>query len=133
MHTTNYVDTLITVAPDTKAHVAVSPPQGKGSVAERQFTLLSGHDYEMTSDDVIFTVFADRQDIAVDERDAARALFFAKGQPCLRTSPLAKSYGWGIHSDAQGCVALVGVGSERYQALLADAAVAKKAAMKSSR
>lgn len=133
MHTTNYRDTLITVAPDTKAAAAVVPPVGKGSVAERQFELLSGHDYELTSDDVIFTVFCERNQIAPPDRDAARMEFFAKGQPCLRTSPLAKTYGWGVHSDAQGRVALVGVESDHYQTLLADDTITKKPAMKSSR
>jgi hypothetical protein len=133
VYTTNYADTLITVTPGTKAVAAVAPPVGKGSVAERQFALLDGHDYELTSDDVIFTVFCDRKQIAPSDREAARAQFFSKGQPCLRTSPLAKTYGWGIHSDGQGRVALVPMKSARYQALLADDATTKLPAMKSSR
>lgn len=93
-HTTNYADTLITVAPDTRAVAGSPPPTGKGSVAERQFALLHGHDYELTSDDVLFTVSADRSGVPDDERHAAREAFFSTGQPCLRTSPLAKTYGW---------------------------------------
>ena len=133
MHTTNYVDTLITVALDTKAGAATSPPTGKGSVAELQFAMIHGHDYELTSDDVAFGVHADRKGIDADAREDARDQFFAKGQPCMRTSPLAKTYGWGIHSDAEGRVALVPMESNRYRTLIADDATVKRAAMKSSR
>lgn len=133
MHTTNYVDTLITVSPDTKAVAATSPPTGKASVAELQFAMMRGHDYELTSDDVIFGVFAQRTGIAAEDRQAARDQFFAKGRPCLRTSPLAKSYGWGIHADAECRVALVPLGSSRYDSLVNDDATVKRAAMKTSR
>ncbi len=131
VHTTNYIDTLITVAPGTRATEATSPPSGKGTVAERQFALLHGHDYELTSDDVIFTVHCDRQGVPPQARDAERERFFGKGQPCLRTSPLAKTYGWGIHSDARGRIALVAVGSPRYAELLADASTTIRPAMRS--
>lgn len=133
MHTTNYMNTLIAVAPDTKAVAATAPPTGKGSVAELQFAMMHGHDYELTSDDVLFGVFADRKGIDTQERKAARAEFFSKGQPCLRTSPLAKSYGWGIHSNAEGRVALVPMESSRYNDLMNDDATVKRAAMKTSR
>lgn len=132
-HTTNYADTLITVSPDTKATAAAAPPAGKGSIAERQYAMMYGHDYEWTSDDVIFAVHADRKGIAADEREAARAEFFSKGQPCLRTSPLAKGYGWGIHADADGRVALVAMESRRYATLIDDEATAKRPAMRNSR
>lgn len=133
MHTTNYVDTLITVAPDTKAVAAASPPTGKSSVAELQFAMIHGHDYELTSDDVVFGVHADRKGIDFDVREDAREEFFSKGQPCMRTSPLAKTYGWGIHSDSDGRLALVPMESSRYDDLLNDDATVKRAAMKSSR
>lgn len=121
------------MAPDTRATAATPPPAGKGTVAERQFALLADHDYEHTSDDVIFSVHADRAGIPAPERPAAREAFFSKGQPCLRTSPLPKTYGWGLHADADGRVAVVPMGSPRYHELLADAGTAKIAAMKSSR
>lgn len=133
MHTTNYTNTLITVSPDTKAVAAVVPPAGKGSIAEMQFALVHDHDYELTSDDAIFTVFADR--LGVDEADRARARdeFFSKGQACLRTSPLAKTYGWGIHADSAGRIALIPMGSSAYDALVNDEATTRRPAMKSSR
>jgi hypothetical protein len=75
--------------------------------------------YKHTSDDVIFTVWADRRDVPAADREAARAEFFSKGQACLRASDLGKRYGWGVHSDAEGRVALVGVGTPEYDAFAA--------------
>lgn len=43
----------------------------------------------------------------------------SKGQPCLRSSDLGKRYGWGVHSDGKGRVAIVGVDTLAY-ATLAD-------------
>src|SRR5699024_9044281 len=48
-----------------------------------------GHDYELTSNDVVFGVFVGREGVADQDRDAARREFFSRGRPCLRTSPLA--------------------------------------------
>ncbi len=50
--------------------------------------------------------------------------FFSKGQPCLRASDLGKKYGWGIHSDGEGRVALFAVGSPEYRQLEQGRAVA---------
>lgn len=102
MHTTGYTNTFIAVADDCpvdRAEVPVSKA-GEPSVAERQFTLLHDRPYALTSDDVLFTVHAERQGIPESERKAARAAFFSKGQPCMRASPLTKRYGFGVHSDA---------------------------------
>lgn len=135
MHTTNYINTLIEIAEDSTATVGIAPPVkgNKKTIANTQFDLLDEHPYEYTSDDVIFGVFAARNEIAAEEIAAERERFFAKGQPCLRTSPLAKSYGWGIHSDSEGKVALIAADSVEYQALVADQAVTKVKAMRSKR
>lgn len=67
------------------------------------------------------------------ELDAARSAFFAKGQPCLRSSPLAKAHGWGFHFDADGRVALVDMGTPRYDELAADDSLEQRRAMRRSR
>lgn len=95
--------------------------------------MLNGHDYELASDDVIFGVHATRSAVPAAEQPDARAAYFTQGRPCLHTSPLAKTYGWGIHSDTHGRVALVPIGSARYDELLADDAVTKVPAMRTSR
>ncbi|MEH6623172.1 DUF6157 family protein [Dietzia maris] len=133
MHTTHYTDTLILPAPDTRAVAATAPPSGKGSVAELQYERLSGEDYRWTSDYLIFDVYCQRKDIAEVDRAAERERFFSTGQPCLRTSPLAKTYGWALHFDSDGRIALLPMDSTRVAELEADPTVTVRAAMKSSR
>lgn len=133
MHTTDYADTLILPAPDTLARAAVAPPTGKGSIAELQYARLSDEDYTWTSDDLLFDVHCQRKGIALAGRAAERERFFATGQPCLRTSPLAKTYGWALHFDSNRRIALLPMGSDRVTELRADPAVTVRLAMKSSR
>lgn len=120
MHTTNYADTFIAVAPDSAAARGAVPRETDNpTIASRQYRMIAESPYRYTSDDVIFTVYADRSAIPARDRPAARKAFFAKGQACLRCSDLAKKYGWGIHSDAEGRVALIGVETEEYEAFVA--------------
>ena len=135
MHTTNYFDTFIAVAPDTAATAATEPPQRPTpSVAELTYRMIAEHPYGFTSDDVIFGVWADRRGIADVERESARAEFFAKGQPCLRSSDLGKRYGWGVHADAEGRVAVVPMDSDEYARLASgEGGVSVTRAMRSSR
>lgn len=133
-HSTNYFNTLIEVAEDTKATRGTIPPaKGKKTVAEMQYELLAANPYQYTSDDVLFRVFASRNEVAASEYEQARTQFFSKGQPCLRTSPLAKTYGFGIHSNSEGKIALYGMETESYKNLFADANTKKVKAMKASR
>lgn len=135
MHSTNYYNTLIEIAEDSSATAGQVPPMRgeKRSVANLQFEMLHDNPYRYTSDDVLFAVFADRKEIPADERAEARQAFFSKGQPCFRASPLTKSYGWGVHSDAEGKIAIYGVESEEYRRLVADEGVTTKKAMRSRR
>jgi hypothetical protein len=98
-----------------------------------QYELLAEHPYTLTSDDVLFSVFATRKEIAETDLEEERGLFFAKGQPCFRASPLTKRYGWGIHSNSEGKIALVGVGTEKYQRLVANTSITKIKGMRSRR
>jgi endonuclease YncB( thermonuclease family) len=116
MESVDYVDTFIAVAPDSRARRATPPTSrsGQATVAERTYRMIAAHPYRYTSGDVIFTVYADRHDIPEAERGPARRAFYAKGQPCLRSSDLGKRYGWGIHADDAGRVALVGIDTPEY-------------------
>ncbi|MGM1029558.1 MAG: DUF6157 family protein [Actinomycetota bacterium] len=132
--TTNYRSTFIAVAPDCPAAAAEVPPVGATpSVAALQYELLRDRPYELTSDEILFSVHAARVGIDDAERAAAWERFFAKDQACLRASPLSKRYGWGFHHDAEGRVALVGLGTPDYDALAARDDLSQKAAMRSSR
>jgi hypothetical protein len=136
MHTTNYQDTFIEIAEDSPTGAAEIPPLHESkppTVARLHFDLVAEAPYRHTSDDVIFTTHASRKGIPEEELAAAREQFFSKGQACLRASPLAKRYGWGIHHDAEGRVALVPAGSEEYERLAADPEVQHVKAMRSKR
>lgn len=126
-HTTNNHDTFTAVAPDCPVTTAEVPPErATPSVARIQYEMLAGHPYEHTSDDVVFASNGARRGI---DRDT----FFSKGQPCLRASPLVKRYGWGVHHDAEGRVALVPVESAEYEAFRNDESLQQAAGMRSSR
>jgi hypothetical protein len=134
MTTTNYFNTFIEVAEDCPVtHSEVPPVKNNKTVANLQFEMLHGHPYEHTSDDILFTVFAQRNQIPKENLAEERERFFAKGQPCFRASPLTKRYGWGMHSNDEGEIALFGLETEAYQDMIANNAIAKKKAMRSSR
>lgn len=134
VHSTNYFDTFIEVSDDTKTNCGIQPPiKERKTVAEMQYELISNNPYEFTSDDILFEVFAEKNDLTHAERIQAREQLFSKGQPCLRASPLTKTYGFGIHSNSEGKVALYGMETEKYQQFLADTKVKKVKAMKSSK
>ena len=67
------------------------------------------------------------------DKPAQREAFFAKSQACLRSSPLGRRYGWGIHHDAEARVALIAVESDRYKELADDASLTHVKAMRSRR
>ena len=115
MGSTNRTNTFITVAPDCRANHAEIPAKPE-SVAGLQYAMLHDQPYRLTSDDLLFAVHARRNGI-VDPAamTEAREAFFARSQACLRTSPLAKRYGWGMHYDADGRVAIYGVETRAYR------------------
>ena len=133
-HTTNYFDTFIEVAEDTKANCGTKPPtKDKKTLSEMQYELIAKNPYKFTSDDILFQVFADRNDLTKAEYKQNREKFFSKGQPCFRTSPLTKTYGFGIHNNCEGKIALFAMETNEYQKFLADTKIKKVKAMKSSR
>lgn len=134
VHTTNYFETFIEVAEDTKVASGTIPPQkDKKTVAEMQYNLIAKNPYQYTSDDILFQVFADRNDLTKAEYQQAREQFFSKGQPCFRTSPLTKTYGFGIHNDSNGKVALFGIETDEYRKFLSETTIKKVKAMKSGK
>lgn len=135
LHSTNYHNTFIEIADDCPVKLGEIPPQ-KGdtkTVAYSQFELIAHNPYRYTSDDVLFQVFAEKNKIDRNEQPAAREQFFSRGQPCLRSSPLAKRYGWGVHSNAEGKVAIYAVDSPEYKQLAKDKSLQHVRAMRSKR
>lgn len=134
IHSTNYFDTFIEVAPDTKVSCGTPPPlKDKKTVAQMQYDLIGNNPYKFSSDDILFQVYADRNDLKESEYKQAREQFFSKGQACLRTSPLGKTYGYGIHSDKNGKIALYGMETKEYANFITDSGVVKIKAMKSGK
>jgi hypothetical protein len=135
IHTTNYTNTLIAIAEDCPAIQGEVPPtkEGMKSVATMQFELLHQNPYKYTSDEVVFQVYAERNDLTENEMEDARAQFFSKGQPCLRASPLTKRYGWGVHANETGKIALFGCETPEYLAFATQNAVTIVKGMKSKR
>jgi Family of unknown function (DUF6157) len=135
IHTTNYQNTLIQVADDCPVAIAEIPPVKGDSrtVANLQYEILSQNPYKFDSDDVLFQVFSIKNDLSESELATARIQFFSKGQPCMRCSPLTKRYGWGIHSDENGKIALLPSESEIYQQHADNQLIKNIKAMKSSK
>ncbi len=126
-HTTNYKNTFIEVAEDCPATTGQTPPEKDSkTTAQLQFEMLINAPYQFTSDDVVYESDGKRKGIT-------REAFFSKGQPCLRSSALSKRYGWGIHCDDNGKIALYAVDSGDYQRLAADEKVKHIKAIRSSR
>jgi len=137
MHTTNYFDVLIEVAEDTRATQGIVPPQKgdkkgtKKTVANYEYEIVSENPYKYTSDDIFFMVHSARNEIPKSQQKNERVAYFSKGRPCFRASPLTKTYGWGVHSDSMGKVAILGVESKEYKKMLKDKTIEKKKAMRS--
>ncbi len=133
-HSTNYQNTFIEVADDCPVSVGTVPPsKSQKTVAEIQYEILSKNPYKFTSDDVLFEVYSLKNDIHESKKKEARNEFFSKGQACFRASPLTKKYGFGVHSDIDGKIALFPVESEEYQNFVNEDSVKKVKAMRSKR
>ncbi|WP_290841261.1 DUF6157 family protein [Flavobacterium sp.] len=134
MHTTNYFNTFIETAEDSKAVQAEVPPKkDEKTIAQLQFEMIYDNPYTFTSDDVIFAAYAYKNHIPKSEQPEAREHFFSKGQACLRSSPLGKRYGWGIHANEDGKIALVEMESDDYKKMAANVDLKHTKAMRSSR
>lgn len=127
MTTTNYYDTFISVAEDCPVVISEVPPAKESKTAGQiQYEMLIGNPYNFTSDDVLYASNGERRGISREE-------FFSKGQPCFRSSPLTKRYGWGVHSDAAGRIAIYPVESDKYKQYSNDKTIKQVKAMRSKR
>jgi hypothetical protein len=135
IHSTNYSDAFIEIAADCPAASGEVPPLKGDSktVAGIQFDMVKNNPYKFSSDDVLFQVFANRKDLSESEYQEAREQFFSKGQPCFRASPLTKRYGWGVHSDKDGKIALFGCETAEYEQFSKNRSLQVLKAMKTSR
>lgn len=134
IHTTNYFNTFIEVAEDCPVSVSEIPTFKKEkSIANYQYEILIKNPYQYTSDYILFEISAIKNDISPTEKPEAKSQFFSKGQPCFRTSPLTKRYGFGVHFNSDGKLALVPLESEEYTTLVQDNSIQKVKAMRSKK
>jgi hypothetical protein len=134
MHTTNYMNTFIEVAEDCPVKTAEIPPaKAEKTIANIQFDILIDNPYRYTSDDVLFQVFVTKNQIAARYKEAERKKFFSKGQPCFRSSPLTKRYGWGVHSNEKGQIAIYAMESAAYKKMMKDKELKQIKAMRSKK
>lgn len=117
----NYRETLIAVADDCPVTTGVvpAPRGGKKTLSQIQYELLKDQPYKYTSADVLFESNMLHKGVSPSEVKSRRAelwkAFFSKPQACLRASGLSKKYGWGIHCNHDGRVALCPMESKEYQ------------------
>lgn len=130
----NYYSTFIQVAPDSKVAEGTVPVArgGKRTVALIQYELLTADPYRFTQAELLFETLVQQKGIPESERAAAWEAFWAKPQACIRASPLPKQFGWGVHFNAEGRVALFGVESEEYRRF-SQSDLTQLKAMRSSR
>ena len=125
-YTTNDRDMLVTVSADCPVE-AGTVPEKPDTIAGIQHRLLAQAPYAMTSDDLLFETHRARG--GADSREA----FFARPHACLRASPLVKRFGWGVHHDGEGRIALAAMESAEYRRLAEDVRVKKTPGMRSRR
>jgi len=134
LHSTNYTDTFIAVTEDCPVQRGTEPPvKAAPTAAYLLYHKIAEHPYAFTSDELLFSVYAEKRMLKADELQAERQRFFSVGQPCLRASALGKTYGWGTHHDTQGRVALYGAGTDEYDRLQSDPKLTQLKAMRSTR
>ena len=135
IHTTNYENTFIEIADDCPLTNGEVPPIKTNikTAANIQFDMVSKNPYKFTSDDILFQVYAEKNDLTASEYKEAREKFFSKGQPCFRASPLTKRYGWGVHNNQEGKMAIFGAESAEYEKISKDKSLKVVKAMKNSR
>ena len=123
-------------AADTRASAGMVPPArgDKKTIARIEYELISSRPYQLTQEEVQFEVHVQRLGLDAQEVKARLSQIwselFSKPMACMRTSPLPRSYGWGLHFNEEGKVALVGVETEEYERLSRDGALVHTSAMR---
>jgi hypothetical protein len=132
---TSFLNTFIRIAPDCPEKEGIDPPVrgGKKPVHLIHLELLREKPYHYTHVDLIAEGDLRREPPTGETKEEILSRLGAKPLPCLRTSALAKRYGWGFHFDKNGKIAAYPAGTEAYDKLAADKGVGQVAAVRSKR
>jgi hypothetical protein len=113
-------DTFVRVSADCSVEHSIVPISKKEtkSVHQIQYELLTERPYYYTHEELIFQVYLIHKGIPSNDPEisleSVRKELFSKSHACLRASMLPKQYGWGVHYDAEGRIALYGMESPEY-------------------
>jgi hypothetical protein len=122
---TNPTNSFVRLAPDSPVERSVIPEPyaGKPTVHSIQYELLTAAPYKYTLEELIFQTHVRRLGLTKSQITAQRAKIwselFAKSHACMRASALPKKYGWGVHYDEKGRIALYAAESPEYRAFVA--------------
>ncbi|MEF3311737.1 DUF6157 family protein [Paenibacillus sp. GYB004] len=117
----NYYDTFITVAPDCPAETGTVPPDKKAGKTKPgiEYELASSQPYGYTMEELMYEAYVRHKGITREELSESgtriRDEFYSTPKACLRASMLPKKYGWGIHFNGEGKLALVPMESPEYR------------------
>ncbi|MEP9409382.1 DUF6157 family protein [Peribacillus frigoritolerans] len=131
----SYKNTLITISEDSKVSSAQVPviKNEKPTIAYIEHDLIKNNPYKFTQEDVQFKTYLIKNQMEAKNAAELREQFFSKSKACFRASPLVKNYGWGIHYNNQGKIAIYDVNSEMYNQLLKQDDITKLKGMRSKR
>lgn len=131
----SYKNTLITIPEDSKVSSAKVPVirNEKPTIAYIEHDLINNNPYKFTQEDVQFKTYLIKNQMEAENAAELREQFFSKSKACFRASPLVKNYGWGIHYNNQGKIAIYDVNSEMYNQLLKQDDITKLKGMRSKR
>lgn len=110
----SYINAFITLAPDCPI-AAGQVPRQPTSIAGLEHALLIAHPYRYTPPDLTLEVQRRHKQVRDADLPAFRAWLLAKPQPCMRLSMLPKRWGWGIHFDGLGRMAIYGAETPEYR------------------
>ncbi|MGJ3193484.1 DUF6157 family protein [Peribacillus frigoritolerans] len=131
----SYKNTLITISEDSKVSSAKVPviKNEKPTIAYIEHDLINNNPYKFTQEDVQFKTYLIKNQMEAENSAELREQYFSKSKACFRASPLVKNYGWGIHYNNQGKIAIYDVNSEMYNQLLKQDDITKLKGMRSKR
>ncbi|MGC1274710.1 MAG: DUF6157 family protein [Planctomycetaceae bacterium] len=112
-------NTFILVAPDCHALRGVVPEAKRvpKPFPVVQFEVLSDEPYRFSYAESLCEIHARQNGLGETPFDDDLVKLLLRKHPCPRTSALPKRYGWGIHVDGDGKLALVACDSAEYRRL----------------
>lgn len=122
----SYKNTFILVSPDCPVSEGIVPVSDKERkpVHVIQYELLAEYPYKYDFDELLFETHIRHKQISAEELrehgEEIRNGLFAKKHACLRASALPKKYGWGIHYNEEGKIAVYPAHSPEYKRFAAS-------------